>query len=86
MNQFIDNMAFYAVKAKVSFHLEKTFVPANVMSMPADAIKSLAGESEEAQAYREQVNKQLSTLFSGLDTCKRFAKRTVTQQPSGMCS
>jgi hypothetical protein len=40
--------------------------------MPADLVTSIAGESEENRAQREQFNKQLEVLMKGTETCKRF--------------
>ena len=40
--------------------------------MPADLVTSVAGESEENRAQREQLNKQLEVLMKGTETCKRF--------------
>ena len=40
--------------------------------MPADLVTSIAGESEENRAQREQLNKQLEVLMKGTETCKRF--------------
>ena len=40
--------------------------------MSADLVTSLAGESDESRAQREQLAKQLDVLTKGSDTCKRF--------------
>jgi len=40
--------------------------------MPADLVTSIAGESEENRAQREQLTKQLDILMKGSETCKRF--------------
>lgn len=40
--------------------------------MPADLVTSIAGESEENRAQREQLTKQLDVLMKGFNTCKRF--------------
>ena len=40
--------------------------------MPKDLVKQIAGESEESQSLREQLNKKLWILKKGADTCKRF--------------
>lgn len=85
MNHFMDNMAIYAVEVKVSTHLEQMFLPASVISMTPDCIKRLAGESEETKILREQLVKQLCILVSGLETCKRFAHGSLSQQARGMC-
>ncbi len=40
--------------------------------MPAALVTSIAGESEETRALREQLTKQLDVLLKGSETCKRF--------------
>lgn len=40
--------------------------------MPKDLVGQIAGESEESQSLREQLNKKLWILTKGSDTCKRF--------------
>jgi hypothetical protein len=40
--------------------------------MPAEKVTRIAGESEENQALREQLNKKLQILRTGYETCKRF--------------
>ena len=40
--------------------------------MSADLVTSMAGESEESRAQREQLVKQVDVLTKGSDTCKRF--------------
>jgi hypothetical protein len=40
--------------------------------MPASLVTSIAGESEENRAQREQLTRQLDVLTKGSETCKRF--------------
>ena len=40
--------------------------------MATDRVNSIAGESEESRALREQLTKQLDILMKGSETCKRF--------------
>lgn len=40
--------------------------------MSPDLVTSMAGESEESRAQREQLAKQLDVLTKGSETCKRF--------------
>lgn len=40
--------------------------------MTAEMVASIAGESEENRAQREQLTKQLDVLMKGFETCKRF--------------
>lgn len=40
--------------------------------MPASLVTSIAGESEENRAQREQLARQLDVLTKGSETCKGF--------------
>jgi len=40
--------------------------------MSAELVTSMAGESKENRAQREQLTKQLDVLTKGSETCKRF--------------
>ena len=40
--------------------------------MPASLVTSIAGESDENRAQREQLTRQLDVLTKGSETCKRF--------------
>ncbi|KAL4889255.1 hypothetical protein BDV59DRAFT_119926 [Aspergillus ambiguus] len=42
--------------------------------MPADLITRIAGESKGRKTMREQLNKELSILTEGSETCKRFVR------------
>lgn len=48
------------------------FTPITAFDMPKELIAQIAGESEESQSRREQLNKKLWILGKGSDTCKRF--------------
>lgn len=40
--------------------------------MPENLVTKIAGESEENQSLREQLNKKLWILTKGSDTCRGF--------------
>jgi hypothetical protein len=40
--------------------------------MPEDLVTEVAGESEESQSLRDQLNKKLWILTKGSETCRRF--------------
>ncbi|KAH7324040.1 interferon-induced GTP-binding protein Mx [Rhexocercosporidium sp. MPI-PUGE-AT-0058] len=72
LERFVDDIAIEVVEAKLISQLHDMFSPTTVISMPADLVTSIAGESEENRAQREQLNKQLEVLMKGIETCKRF--------------
>ena len=72
MERFVDDIAIEVIEAKLISPLHGIFSPITVASMPADLVTSIAGESEENRAQREQLNKQLEVLMKGTETCKRF--------------
>ncbi len=72
MKRFIDDVAVEVIEAKLISPLYDIFSPITVISMPDDLVTSIAGESEENRAEREQLNKQLEVLTKGIETCKRF--------------
>ena len=65
-------MAIEVIEAKLISPLGGIFTPVAVSAMSADLVTSMAGESEESRAQREQLTKQLDVLTKGSDTCKRF--------------
>lgn len=72
LKRFVDDIAIEVIEAKLISRLHDIFSPITVTSMPADLVTSIAGESEENRAQREQLNKQLEVLMKGTETCKRF--------------
>lgn len=65
-------MAVEVIEAKLISPISSIFTPVAVSAMSADLVTSMAGESEENRAQREQLIKQLEVLMKGSDTCKRF--------------
>ncbi|RPA92076.1 hypothetical protein L873DRAFT_1750965 [Choiromyces venosus 120613-1] len=72
LKRFVDDIAIEVIEAKLISPLHNIFSPITVTSMPADLVISIAGESEESRAQREQLTKQLEVLMKGTETCKRF--------------
>jgi hypothetical protein len=72
LKRFIDDIAIEVIEAKLISPLGSIFTPVAVSTMSADLVTSMAGESEESRAQREQLTKQLDVLTKGSDTCKRF--------------
>lgn len=72
LKRFIDDIANEVVEGKLISPLGGIFKPVAVSAMSADLVASMAGESEESRAQREQLTKQLDVLTKGSETCKRF--------------
>ncbi|KAI9705616.1 MAG: hypothetical protein M1836_006372 [Candelina mexicana] len=72
LKRFIDDMAIEVIEAKLISQIGGIFTPVAVSAMSADLVTSMAGESEENRAQREQLIKQLEVLRKGSDTCKHF--------------
>ncbi len=72
LKRFADDIAIEAIEAKLISRLGDIFSPITLYDMPPDIVTSIAGESEENRALREQLTKQLDVLMKGSDTCKRF--------------
>jgi len=72
LKRFVDDIAIEVIEAKLMTPLGDIFSPVTVSDMAADIVASIAGESEENRALREQLSKQLNVLTQGSETCKRF--------------
>ena len=72
LKRFIDDIANEVIEAKLISPLGSIFSPVGVSTMSDDFVTSMAGESEESRAQREQLVKQLDVLKKGSDTCKHF--------------
>ncbi|KAL8718683.1 MAG: hypothetical protein Q9181_008170, partial [Wetmoreana brouardii] len=68
LKRFIDDIAIEVIEAKLISPLGGIFTPVAVSAMSADLVTSIAGESEENRAQREQLMKQLDVLTRGSDT------------------
>lgn len=66
------DIATEVIEVKLLGELTTLFTPITAFEMPKDLIRQIAGESEESQSRREQLNKKLWILEKGSDTCKRF--------------
>lgn len=60
------------IERKLLGDLPALFTPLTAFEMPEDLVSEIAGESEESQSVREQLNKKLWILTKGSDTCRRF--------------
>ncbi|KAJ6003769.1 hypothetical protein N7522_006461 [Penicillium canescens] len=72
LKRFVDDIATEVIEVKLLSALPTLFTPITAFEMPKDLVGQIAGESEESQSLREQLNKKLWILTKGSDTCKRF--------------
>ncbi|KAJ6118438.1 Male sterility NAD-binding [Penicillium samsonianum] len=72
LKRFVDDIATEVIEVKLLGAIPTLFTPITAFEMPKDLIRQVAGESEESQSRREQLNKKLWILRKGSDTCKRF--------------
>ncbi|KAF4772632.1 hypothetical protein HAV15_011069 [Penicillium sp. str.  len=72
LKRFVDDIATEVIEVKLLGAITTLFTPITAFDMPKELIAQIAGESEESQSRREQLNKKLWILGKGSDTCKRF--------------
>jgi hypothetical protein len=60
------------IEVKLLSALPALFTPIIAFEMPEDLVTEIAGESEQSQSLREQLNKKLWILTNGSETCRRF--------------
>lgn len=72
LKRFTDDVVIEAIETKLISRLTDIFPPLAPCDMQADLVTSIACESAENRALREQLSKQLDVLMKGSETCKRF--------------
>lgn len=72
LKRFVDDIAVEAIETKIIAKLEDIFSPVKVSCLATDVVTSIAGESEESRARRNQLTNQLNVLIRGSETCKKF--------------
>ncbi|KAF4766498.1 hypothetical protein HAV15_010411 [Penicillium sp. str.  len=72
LKRFVDDIATEVIETKLLTALPALFTPITAFEMSEDLVSEIAGESEESQSLREQLNKKLWILTKGSDTCRRF--------------
>lgn len=68
----MDDIVTEVIEVKLLGALSTLFNPITAFEMAKDQVTQIAGESEESQNLREQLNKKLWVLTKGSDTCRRF--------------
>ena len=68
----MDDIATEVIEIKLLSALPALFTPITAFEMPEQLVTEIAGESEESQSLREQLNKKLWILAKGSEICRRF--------------
>lgn len=59
--------------------LPELLSPGVVISLQEGELAWIAGEPEQNQIERDQLNRKLTVLMSGLNTCRRYSGRILGQ-------
>lgn len=79
LERFIDNVCIEAIESKLISKLDTLFCPAKVITMSAEFVDAVAGETRESRASRQYASRQLEVLSRGAEACKRF----LAERPPG---
>ncbi|KAH8655575.1 dynamin family protein [Xylariales sp. PMI_506] len=72
IKRFVDDIAVEVIEVCLISVLANVLSPVEVYKMSPDLVTLIAGESEESQAQRERLGRQLEVLNKGAETCKGF--------------
>ncbi|EFX05112.1 dynamin family protein [Grosmannia clavigera kw1407] len=72
LNRFIDDVAVEAIEVCLVSSLANVLSPTGVYKMSPDLVAMIAGESEDIQARRDQLVRQLDVLSKGAEICKGY--------------
>ncbi|KAL9042759.1 MAG: hypothetical protein Q9214_003689 [Letrouitia sp. 1 TL-2023] len=75
----IDNVGIQVVEALLISGLHELLSPGVVIRLQERELAWIAGEPEQNQMERDQLNRKLTVLMSGLSTCKRYSGRALGQ-------
>ena len=81
MNLFMDNVPCLAIQSPIVRQLPSIFCPTAVLSMDADLVEMIAGESKDKVLLRKELRLTLAKLRDGAHICKMYA--TSRRNPSG---
>lgn len=68
----MDDIATEVIEKRLLSALTALFTPITTFEMNEQLVTEIAGESEESQSLREQLNKKLWILIKGSEICRRF--------------
>ncbi|XXG95328.1 hypothetical protein Hte_001589 [Hypoxylon texense] len=72
MKRFVDSIAIEVIEQTLLGALSGILSPIAVVSMSPELVESIAGESKESRAQRDELTKKIDALQKGLNTCKSF--------------
>lgn len=78
MKTFVDNVAVQVIEASIVNNLADVFNPLAAAQMDNELVSTIAAESKLHQTQREMLDRKLSILEEGLNTCKRHASRHIS--------
>ncbi|KAI1775955.1 dynamin GTPase [Hypoxylon cercidicola] len=80
MKRFVDSIAIEVIEQTLLAALSGILSPAAVMSMSPELVKSIAGESKESRAQRDELTKKIDALQKGSDICKSFVNSKLSDE------
>lgn len=78
LRTFTDNVINLAVESCLVCDIDSILTPRKVDCMSEDRLNELASESEEMQAERKALQKEVDILRRGLQKCQRHRPREMT--------
>lgn len=78
MKLIIDNLTTQAIEAQLVGKLGDLLSLARIIQMKPDLVSRIAAESYENRSQREQLTRKLVILQAGLDSCKKYVGRPIT--------
>jgi hypothetical protein len=73
MQRFLDDIAVEVIEVILMSALPGILSSVKVYKMEPQLVAQIAGETEQIQAQRCQLMKQLEILKKGAETCKQFS-------------
>ena len=83
LKTFVDNVAVRVIEAFLIGDIWNIFAPSDIMKMSDELVTSIAAESPESRALRQQLQRKLDTLRKGLEICQRYSShraRHITEE------
>ncbi|KAM4066602.1 dynamin family protein [Hirsutella rhossiliensis] len=75
---FTDNIINLAIESCLVCDIPDILTPTKVDRMSSERLRELAAESEDAQSRRRHLQDEIDVLRQGLEQCRRYKPRAVT--------
>ncbi|KND94642.1 Dynamin-like protein 4C [Tolypocladium ophioglossoides CBS 100239] len=72
LETFMTNVIILAVENQLMSRIPDIFTMSKIVRLEEDELKRLAGESEDVQATREDIQRDLDKLRTGLELCEQW--------------